>query len=305
MTVDAGRGDVAYSAARLKDELSASTMQRLAAYLTRTSGMQVDASKTYLVDNKLRALVSQNGLSGFAELIVKLESGAFPDLSSDVVQTMTINETHFFRDRAPFQSLAAVLPGLAHTIRQSRPLRIWSAACSTGQEIYSIAMTLEQEASKLASLRTELFATDISAAVIAKAAAGVFSRFEVERGLTQQQVERFFRPEGNDWCIHDRLRHQVNFRRQNLLEDFSHLGLFDVVFCRNVLIYFNAETRSSILERIAEQLRPGGLLLLGSAETMLGYASGYERDPRAPGFLRLSHAPRTFAEAHMVSKRAS
>lgn len=288
MSVNASRFDVEDCAPRLKDEISAPIMQRLAAYLMRTSGMQVDASKTYLVDNKLRALLAKNGLSSFAELVGKIESGAFPDLSNDVVQTMTINETHFFRDRLPFESLAAILPEFARTIGQSRPLRIWSAACSTGQEIYSIAMTLEQEASKLAGLRTELLATDISAAVIARAAAGEYSRFEVERGLTPQQVERFLRPAGKDWQIDDRLRQKVSFRRQNLLEDFSHLGQFDIIFCRNVLIYFNDEVRRSILERIAGQLRSGGLLILGSAETMLSYSCGFERDQRASGLLTLA-----------------
>lgn len=293
MTVNAEKINVALCAPRIKDDLSAPIMQRFAAYLARTSGMQFDASKTYLVDNKLSALVAKNRLSSFAELADKVESGAFPDLSSEVVQAMTINETHFFRDRVPFQSLAAALPEFARTIRQTRPLRIWSAACSTGQEIYSIAMTLEQETSKLAGLRTELLATDISKAVIAKAITGEFSRFEVERGLTPHHVERFFRKVGDDWRIDDRLRHKVSFRRQNLLEDFSHLGLFDVVFCRNVLIYFNDETRRSILRRIAGQLRPDGLLILGSAETMLGYTCGFERDRRAPGFLSMATASKS------------
>lgn len=287
----------AYRAPQIADELSPPIMQRFAAYLSRMSGMQVDASKTYLVENKLRALVCQNGFSSFAELIFKLESGAFPELSSDVVQAMTINETHFFRDRAPFQSLAAVVPELARAIGQSRPLRIWSAACSTGQEIYSIAMTLEQEATKLGGLRTELVATDISAAVLAKAAAGDYSRFEVERGLTPQQIERYFRPVGRDWRIDARLRQNVTFRRQNLLEDFSHLGIFDIIFCRNVLIYLNDETRRSILERMSRQLRPAGLLILGSAETMFGHTCGFEQDGRAAGFLSLSPS-RTSAAAN-------
>ncbi len=284
-----GRQDsAAHCGPQIADELSPPIMQRFAAYLSRMSGMQFDASKTYLVENKLRALIRQNGLSSFSELIFKLESGSFPELSSGVVQAMTINETHFFRDRGPFQSLAAVLPGLARAIGQSRPLRIWSAACSTGQEIYSIAMTLEQEATKLGGLRTELVATDISAAVLAKAAAGDYSRFEVERGLTPEQIERFFRLVGADWRIDARLRQNVSFHRQNLLDEFVHLGIFDIIFCRNVLIYLNDETRRSILERMSRQLRPGGLLLLGSAETMFGYTCGFEQDYRAVGFLSLS-----------------
>lgn len=295
MTLDARRFDVASITQRETCELSAPIMQRLAAILNRTSGMQVDVSKSYLVESKLRALVTKNRLSSFAELVSKVESGAFPELSNDVVQTMTINETHFFRDHTPFQSLAAVLPEFARSVRQSRPLRIWSAASSTGQEVYSIAMTIEQEASKLANLKAELVATDISEVVLAKAAVGEFSRFEMDRGLTPQQISRFFYPVGNNWRIDDRLRRKVSFRRQNLLEDFSHLGLFDIVFCRNVLIYFNDETRRSILERLAAQLQPGGLLILGSAETMLACACGYDKDLRAPGFLRLAGSHRATA----------
>lgn len=288
MTASVGQAVSAPNAPRISDELSVSLMQRLAAHLTRMSGMQVDISKTYLVENKLRTLIVRNRLSSFAELISKIESGAFPDLSSDVVQAMTINETHFFRDRAPFETLAAILPDLARSIGTSRSMRIWSAACSTGQEIYSIAMTLEQEASKLGGLRSEFVASDISAAVIAKAAVGIYSRFEVERGLKPQQIERFFQPAGSDWQIDTRLRQKVTFCCQNLLEDFSHLGVFDIIFCRNVLIYLSHDTRRSILDRMAKQLRPGGLLILGSAETMFGSTCGFEQDRRAAGFLSLA-----------------
>ena len=290
--VDTRRHNSGEGNARAYD-LTPAIVNRLAAYLLKSSGLQINLSKTYLIESKLKALIKRRGLSGFAELVQALEDGTEPDLSSDVVQSMTINETHFFRDQVPFQALLTILPELLHEKRFSRSLRIWSAACSTGQEIYSIAMMLDEMSEKLGGYKVDLVATDISAAVLDKAASGSFARFEVERGLPPRFAEKYFKPCGSHWIIDDRIRRQVKFQRQNLLEDFSALGRFDFVFCRNVLIYFNSETRCSILERIGRQLSPEGLLVLGSAESMVGLASGYVLDQRSPVYMRLAGSPET------------
>ena len=273
-------------------DLTAPLVQRLAAYLLKASGILVDTSKSYLVESKLKPIITSRRLSGFVELVAALENGSKPELASAVVQAMTINETHFFRDRVPFQALHAIVPDLLQANRYSQSLRIWSAACSTGQEIYSIAMVLQEMAVKLAGFKVDLVATDISSAVLDKAASGIFCRFEVERGLPPDVLGKNFSVRGEDWIIDERIKRQVRFQRQNLLEDFSSLGRFDLVFCRNVLIYFNDETRRSILKRIGRQLNPGGLLALGSAESMVGLSAGYVLDHRSPAFMRPSDAVR-------------
>lgn len=293
MTISANRlaPEPAAAAAPAAADLTPLVIQRLAAFLKQASGVQIDSSKGYLIESKLRPLLKREGLASFTSLIDILERGTRPALSSDVIQSMTINETHFFRDRIPFQSLRSVVPDLAQRNRQTRSLRIWSAACSTGQEIYSIAMMLDELAGCLAGYTVELIATDISNDVIRKAAKGAFNQFEVQRGLPSPLLLKHFIRQGEDWIISERIRRMVRFKQQNLLGDFAALGRFDVVLCRNVLIYFDPPTRTSILERIGRQMNPEGVLVVGSSESMAGLAAGYASDERAAGLLRYVGRP--------------
>ena len=180
---------------------------------------------------------------------------------------MTTNETFFFRDKIPFDHLKeAVLPALVQARAARRSLRIWCAASSTGQEPYSIAMCLKEAGPMLAGWRTEIVATDLSQEVLEKSRAGIYSQFEVQRGLPIQMLVKYFTQNGELWQLNAEIRGMVQHRQLNLLQDFSHLGTFDMIFCRNVLIYFDQDTKANIFGRIARMLEPDGVLALGAAE---------------------------------------
>src|SRR6266576_2179978 len=224
--------------------------------LKERSGLDLSADKQYLVESRLIPLARRAGLAGIAELVLKMKAGA-EALTSDVVDAMTTNETFFFRDKIPFDHLRdTILPQLIPARANRRALRIWSAASSTGQEPYSIAMCLKEFGPALAGWRVEIVATDLSQAVLEKARTGIFSQFEVQRGLPIQMLVKYFTQVGELWHLNADVRAMVQHRQLNLLQDFSHLGTFDVVFCRNVLIYFEQEAKSGIFERLAKVLEP-------------------------------------------------
>jgi chemotaxis protein methyltransferase CheR len=203
-----------------------------------------------------------------------------------VVEAMTTNETFFFRDRIPFDHLRqTVLPGLVQARANRRALRIWCAASSTGQEPYSIAMCIKEFA-PLARWRVEIVATDLSHGVLEKSKAGIFSQFEVQRGLPIQMLVKYFTQTGDLWQINADIRAMVQHRQLNLLQDFSHLGSFDVIFCRNVLIYFDQETKTAIFDRLAGVLEPDGVLALGAAESVVGISDAFKPDPERRGLYR-------------------
>src|SRR6476620_2343707 len=207
--------------------------------LKERSGLDLSSDKQYLVESRLTPLARRVGLSGIAELVQKIRSGTEP-LTSEVVEAMTTNETFFFRDKIPFDHLKeAVLPALVQARAARRALRIWCAASSTGQEPYSIAMCLKEAGHLLAGWRTEIVATDLSLGVLEKSKAGVFSQFEVQRGLPIQLLVKYVTQDGEFWQLDAEIRGMVQHRQLNLLQDFSHLGMFDIIFCRNVLIYFD------------------------------------------------------------------
>ncbi|MDO9562936.1 MAG: protein-glutamate O-methyltransferase CheR, partial [Bradyrhizobium sp.] len=202
--------------------------------LKERSGLDLSADKQYLVESRLIPLARRVGLSGIGELVLKLKAGTEP-LTSEVVEAMTTNETFFFRDKIPFDHLKeAVLPALAQARASRRALRIWCAASSTGQEPYSIAMCVKEFAA-LAGWRVEIVATDLSQDVLVKSKAGIYSQFEVQRGLPIQLLVKHFKQVGEMWQLNADIRGMVQHRQLNLLQDFSHLGTFDVIFCRNVL----------------------------------------------------------------------
>jgi chemotaxis protein methyltransferase CheR len=232
-------------------------------------GIEVGVEKLYLVESRLKPIAAEAGVRDVAELLAQLRRGAGGKLLAQVLDAMTTNETFFFRDGTPFDQLRLLLPELVEA-RRGAPLRIWCAACSTGQEPYSIAMLLDEEAGRFAGLRSEIVATDVSPRVLEKAKAGVYSAFEVQRGLNAQRLARHFDPDPGGYRIKPALKRDISWRPGNLLGGFAELGLFDVIFCRNVLIYFARETRATVLERLADRLREGGRLFLGAAETPLG-----------------------------------
>jgi chemotaxis protein methyltransferase CheR len=253
--------------------------------LKERSGLDLSADKQYLVESRLIPLARRSGLPGIAELVAKIRAGT-DALTSEVVEAMTTNETFFFRDKIPFDHLReTVLPTLIQARASRRALRIWCAASSTGQEPYSIAMCVKEFAA-LTGWRVDILATDLSQAVLEKSRAGIFSQFEVQRGLPIHMLVKYFTQAGEMWQLNADVRAMVQHRQLNLLQDFSHLGTFDVIFCRNVLIYFDQETKAGIFDRLARMLEPDGVLMLGAAESVVGISAAFAPDPERRGLYR-------------------
>jgi chemotaxis protein methyltransferase CheR len=252
-------------------------------FLKERSGLDLSADKQYLVESRLLPLARKANLPGLPELVAKLKGGA-DALTTEVVEAMTTNETFFFRDKVPFDHLrGTILPELLQARASRRSLRIWCAASSTGQEPYSIAMCLKEMSPALAGWRVEILATDLSQAVLEKSKSGMFSQFEVQRGLPIQMLVKYFTQTGELWQLNADIRAMVQFRQLNLLQDFSHLGAFDIVFCRNVLIYFDQHTKIGIFNRLARLMEPDGFLVLGAAETVVGLSDAFKPHPERRG----------------------
>lgn len=236
--------------------------------LAALSGIALDADKQYLAESRLAPVMRAYGLAGFKELADALERQKNEALVTEVIDAMTTNETLFFRDRTPFETFRnRVLPDLLNTHAHERRLRFWCAACSTGQEAYSLAMTLDQDVRLLRGWSIEILATDLSRTAIESARTGSYSQFEVQRGLSTGQLLRYFHRQEETWRVNEHLRARINFRDFNLLEDFSDLGGFDVIFCRNVLMYFDPEVKRGVLARLNQALNDGGYLFLGASES--------------------------------------
>jgi chemotaxis protein methyltransferase CheR len=255
--------------------------------LKERSGLDLSADKQYLVESRLIPLARRSGLPGIPELVAKIKGGA-DALTSEVVEAMTTNETFFFRDKIPFDHLRqTILPALLQARASRRALRIWCAASSTGQEPYSVAMCVKEFAG-LAGWRVEIVATDLSQEVLEKSKAGIYSQFEVQRGLPIQMLVRHFTQTGELWQLNADIRAMVQHRQLNLLQDFSHLGTFDVIFCRNVLIYFDQDTKAGVFGRLARMLDTDGVLVLGAAESVVGISDAFRPDPERRGVYRLN-----------------
>ena len=248
------------------------------------SGLVLSADKQYLVESRLMPIARKAGINGLSELVQKLKGGN-ERLAVDVVEAMTTNESFFFRDKIPFDHFRdAVLPALLKARASQKRIRVWCAAASTGQEPYSLAMCLKEQSDKLIGWRIEIIGTDLSTEVLEKAKAGMYSQFEVQRGLPIQMLVKYFAPNGELWQVSAELRAMVQYRPLNLLQDFSHLGTFDIVFCRNVLIYFDQETKIGVLDRIARSMvEPDGFLVLGAAETVVGLTDSFKPMPDRRG----------------------
>ena len=274
--------------------------------LRERSGLDLSSDKQYLVESRLIPLARRGGLAGIAELVQKIKSGA-DALTSDVVEAMTTNETFFFRDKIPYDHLReTILPALLQARASRRSLRIWSAASSTGQEPYSLAMCLKEMSAATAGWRIEIIATDLSHEVLEKSKAGIYSQFEVQRGLPIQLLVKYFKQTGEFWQINADIRAMVQHRQLNLLHDFSGLGVFDLIFCRNVLIYFDQETKINIFNRLAKIMEPDGFLVLGAAETVVGLTDVFKPFPEKRGLYRPSGIrPASGAAAAAIPKIAA
>ena len=259
-------------------------------FLKERSGLDLSPDKQYLVESRLQPLARKASLPGIPDLVLKIRNGD-GRLATDVVEAMTTNETFFFRDKIPFDHLRdSIVPGLIQARAARKSLRIWSAASSTGQEPYSIAMGLKEMGAALAGWRIEIIATDLSQEVLEKCKAGVYSQFEVQRGLPIQLLMKYFTQSGDTWQLKADVRAMVQFRQLNLLQDFSHLGTFDVIFCRNVLIYFDQDTKAMIFERMAKGLEADGTLLLGAAESVVGITDAFRPISDRRGLYQLNPA---------------
>jgi chemotaxis protein methyltransferase CheR len=250
--------------------------------LKERSGLMLSADKKYLLESRLLPLVRKVGVPGISELVQKMRAGAEP-LILDVVEAMTTNETFFFRDKTPFDHFKeTVLPELIKARAARRSLRIWCAASSTGQEPYSLAMIIK-DTPALAGWRVEIIGTDLSPEVLEKSRAALYTQFEVQRGLPIQLLVKHFQQVGAMWQLNADTKAMVQFRQFNLLQDFGSLGKFDVIFCRNVLIYFDQPTKSDIFNRLAKTSESDGYLFLGAAETVIGLTDKYRVCPNRRG----------------------
>ncbi|WP_407150929.1 CheR family methyltransferase [Bradyrhizobium sp. ORS 86] len=273
--------------------------------LKERSGLDLSADKQYLVESRLVPLARRWNLAGIPELVQRMMKGGADALVAEVVEAMTTNETFFFRDKIPFDHLKeAVLPALAQARAARRSLRIWCAASSTGQEPYSIAMCLKEASALFAGWRIEIVATDLSQAVLEKAKAGLFSQFEVQRGLPIHLLLKYFTQHGELWQLNADIRGMVQHRQLNLLHDLSHLGTFDVIFCRNVLIYFDQDTKAGIFAKLSRMLEPDGVLALGAAESVVGITSLFRPYPERRGLYQPNTVARAGA-AHVLKAVAS
>ncbi|HYM03060.1 MAG TPA: protein-glutamate O-methyltransferase [Stellaceae bacterium] len=252
--------------------------------LKERSGLVLTRDKAYLLESRLLPVARKRNMKSLDDLITALRGRPDNDLIRDVVEAMTTNESFFFRDIKPFDQFRNfILPQLLKTRAAKKSIRIWSAACSSGQEPYSLAMILSEERAKLPGWQIEIVATDLSTEILEKAQAGVYSQFEVQRGLPIQLLVKYFKQQGERWQIDAAIRGMVRYRSLNLLEDFLHVGHFDVVFCRNVLIYFDQPTKALVLERMARILPQDGYLYLGGAETVIGITDKFQSLPDQRG----------------------
>jgi chemotaxis protein methyltransferase CheR len=262
--------------------------------LKERSGLDLSPDKQYLVESRLVPLARKASLAGITELVQKMKAGAAEPLIAEVVEAMTTNETFFFRDKVPFDHLKdTMLPAVLQARAARRTLRIWCAASSTGQEPYSIAMCLKGLGAALAGWKIDIIATDLSQGVLEKSKAGIFSQFEVQRGLPIQLLVKHFTQVGDMWQLNADIRSMVQHRQLNLMQDFGHLGTFDIIFCRNVLIYFDQDTKTGIFERMSRLVESDGFLVLGAAESVVGISDAFKPYPERRGLYRPNSARTT------------
>jgi chemotaxis protein methyltransferase CheR len=261
-------------------DLSPADFDFVAGLLKSNSGLSLSPTKAYLLDSRVIPLLRRYGLRSTREFVTALRTDEKGVMLTELSEAMATYETYFFRDATPFDSLQKrVLPHLREKLQGVKQLRIWSAACSTGQEPYSLAMMLEEERHLWAGWKIEILATDVSNTALSRAREGVYSQFEVQRGLPIRNLMAYFTKEGDQWRIKAQVRKHVRFEQLNLLQPFSYLGTFDIILCRNTLIYFDSETKTRVLNHIAKVISADGVLVMGAAETTLHYSDRFMLHP--------------------------
>ena len=269
-------------------QISDSSSRILAGLLEARTGQQLTMSRRWRIETALSTLLRERGIATLDELITILVMGKEPGLSQQVVEALLNNETYFFRDRAPFDVLQRhALPELAQRRHKSKRLRIWSAGCSTGQEVYSLAMLFAEDPEQWRGWTIDILGTDVSNGCVDRARAGSYSQFEVQRGLGINQMIKWFEECADGWRAVEALRRPVRFQVHNLLEPFPHPGGFDIVLCRNVLLYLSPEKKTLAFERIAGAMAEDGWLMLGAGETVIGQTSKLGADIKVRGLYRL------------------
>ena len=258
-------------------KITAEEVQLFSKYVYNVSGISIDASKAYLLETRLGKLLEKNKCDSYTAFYHLLKKDTGKTLEGLVINAITTNETLFFRDSNPFELLKhKIIPEVIDnrskkgTTGLPIPIRIWSAACSTGQEVISIAITLKELGIDLNNYNIKLLGTDLSDAAIKQASYGAYNKFEIERGLPRERLQRYFISSGESWKIKDEIRSMATFKKINLMEPFGSLGKFDIILCRNVAIYFTLEDRKKLFDRIAESLEPDGFLIIGSTESLTG-----------------------------------
>jgi chemotaxis protein methyltransferase CheR len=280
-------------------QISDSSSRILAGLLEARTGQQLTMSRRWRIETALSVLMRERGIGTLDELITILVMGKEPSLSQQVVEALLNNETYFFRDRAPFDVLQRhALIELSQRRAKSKRLRIWSAGCSTGQEVYSLSMLFAEEPEKWRGWTIDILGTDVSTGCIDRARTGAYSQFEVQRGLGINQMIRWFEETPDGWRAVEPLRKPVRFQVHNLLEPAPHPGDFDIVLCRNVLLYLSPEKKTLAFERIAGAMAEDGWLMLGAGETVIGQTGKLGSDINARGLYRL------VGEGNRVEKRA-
>ncbi len=239
-------------------------------FLKERSGLMLTVDKVYLLESRLTPVARKHGFETLDDFLSKIRTTRDAGLLTEVTEAMTTNESFFFRDNTPFDLFKNKVLPVIQKNRPTKKLRIWCAAASTGQEPYSLAMLLKEQWHMWSNWNIEIIGTDICNQVLKKASDGVYSQFEVQRGLPIQMLIKYFKQDGDVWKINDDIKKMVKFRPYNLLDSFSALGAFDVIYCRNVLIYFDQETKGQVLDRMGRCLAKDGALFLGAAETVLG-----------------------------------
>lgn len=260
-------------------EISSNRIAFIAEYVKRHTGIFLDDSKKYLIESRFRPLMRELGTESWIEFQQKLGSDSMGLLKKKVIDAITTNETYFFRDKTPFDLLRhKLIPEIILSQKSAlRPsLKIWSAACSTGQEIYSIAIVLRETIPDIERWNVRIIGTDIGDAAIRKASYGKYSRLEADRGLDPRRLTRYFTKEGDLYKVKDELRYLASFSQGNLLESFTHLGMFDIIFARNVAIYFTQKDKIDLFHRIAERLNPNGTLIVGASESITLFTQRFQ-----------------------------
>jgi chemotaxis protein methyltransferase CheR len=258
--------------------ISETDFKYISDFVHQKAAIVLDASKGYLIESRLAPLAKRNGFATLEEMIAKLRAQPLNGLHSSVVEAMTTNETYFFRDIHPFETLQkVVLPALIKRRAAERQLNLWCAAASSGQEPYSIAMILRENFPELLGWKLIFLATDISKEMLARCREGCYSQLEINRGLPAPLALKYFQKIGTEWKVKDELRRMIEFKEMNLAQRWPALPPMDIIFMRNVLIYFDIETKKAIFARARQLLKPDGCLFLGSAETPMGVDDGFHR----------------------------